>query len=735
MRPLGVVGIGIVVMALVSGGWTHAAEPGGAPQVRTGSLAVPGGSLYYEVAGTGDAVVLVHDGLVHNVIWDNQLAAFARDFTVVRYDRRGYGKSPDATAPYANEDDLDALLTHLGIASASLVGMSAGGGMVVDYCLAHPERVDALVLVGAVVSGLGYTDHFASRGGRVDDALRADPARLVRYFLEEDPYEMAPTSTAARARLRQLMAGAPLFMGSAGGRLRRPPARPALPNLGEIHVPTLVVIGERDIPDVHAHGGALEAGIRGARRKVVAGAGHLVPFEQPEAFDAAVIPFLLGRRVNAALAADDAPAATASYAELRKAHPELVPFAEQALNQQGYRLLGAGRIDDAIALFRLNAEAYPGSWNVHDSLGEALATRGDTAGAIAAYQRSMKLNPGNRNGATQLEALRARAAASPAAATPSAAPASELPREHPYLGQKPPGTTPELFAPGILSTGIVEWTPTFSPDGSELVSCVFDDATGLCKLVHMTWADRGWSAPELVPFSSAVNDADPCFSPDGTILLFWSSRPPQPGGAALDHADLWSVARVPGGWGTPRHLGAAVNSPSWEVAPSVAANGNLVFTSYRKDGLGGADLWMSRLVDGAYQPPVNLGDAVNSPANDSEAFVAPNESYLVFTSTRPRPDGRTDMDLYVSFRLPDGAWARAVNLGPDVNTPATEQVPIVSPDGAYLFFSSERRRPLDYTTNHVTLADIRAAMAAPGNGRSDVYWVDASVITRLKPTR
>ncbi|MGV8039162.1 MAG: alpha/beta fold hydrolase [Thermoanaerobaculaceae bacterium] len=429
MKRLVVVGIGIVVVALGFGGWTRAVTPAAAPQVRAGTLAVPGGSLYYEVAGKGDAVVLVHDGLVHHVIWNDQLAAFARDFTVVRYDRRGYGKSPDSTAPFSNEDDLDALLTHLGIASASLVGMSAGGGMVVDYCLAHPERVDAMVLVGAVVSGLGYTDHFASRGGRVDDALRADPAGLVRYFLEEDPYEMAPASTAARARLRQLTAGAPLFMASPGHRLRRPPARPALPNLGEVHVPTLVVVGEHDIPDVHAHGGALEAGIRGARRKVVSGAGHLVPFEQPEAFNAAVIPFLLGRRVNAALAADDAAAAMASYAELRKAHPELVPFTEPALNQQGYRLLGAGRTDDAIALFRLNAEAYPDSWNVHDSLGEALAARGDTAGAIAAYQRSLQLNPGNGNGATQLETLRARASAGPAGEKPTATPTGEPPRE------------------------------------------------------------------------------------------------------------------------------------------------------------------------------------------------------------------------------------------------------------------------------------------------------------------
>lgn len=138
MTHLGTVGVGSVLVTVLLGGLAAAAAPAATPEVRTGTLAVPGGSLYYEVAGKGDAVVLVHDGLVHNAVWDDQLAAFARDFTVVRHDRRGYGRSPDSTAPYANEDDLDALLTHLGIARASLVGMSAGGGMVVDYCLAHP---------------------------------------------------------------------------------------------------------------------------------------------------------------------------------------------------------------------------------------------------------------------------------------------------------------------------------------------------------------------------------------------------------------------------------------------------------------------------------------------------------------------------------------------------------------------------------------------------------------------
>ena len=381
----------------------------GPPPEATASdtLAVPGGSLFYETAGRGDTLVLVHDGLVHREIWERQWDDFARTYAVVRYDRRGYGRSPISTAPYSSADDLLALLDRLGIRRATLIGMSAGGGLVVDFTLAHPERVSAIVLVGSVVSGMLATDHMRTRGGRLTPALRGDPPRAIRYFLDEDPYELGPGVPAAtRARLHELMKNNPHALAPDQQALVRPPARNARSALGEIRAPALVVVGEHDIPDVHAWAGALEVGIRGARRVVVSGAGHLVPFDQPEAFNAEVLRFLAAWPITAAIDSGRIEEAERLVTELAQRRPELKPFGEGYINGSGYAALQQGRAAEAVRLFRLYTRVYPESWNAWDSLGEAYGAAGDLDAAIAAYSRSLELNPGNPSGREALERLR-----------------------------------------------------------------------------------------------------------------------------------------------------------------------------------------------------------------------------------------------------------------------------------------------------------------------------------------
>ena len=127
--------------------------------MKTGYLEVPDGKLYYEVAGEGDWIVLVHDGNLHSVTWDEQFPVFSKNYKVVRYDRRGYGKSAYPEKPYSNIEDLAEVFRQLNIDKATLMGMSAGGGLVMDFTLEHPDKVTGLVLVGAVVSGYGYSDH------------------------------------------------------------------------------------------------------------------------------------------------------------------------------------------------------------------------------------------------------------------------------------------------------------------------------------------------------------------------------------------------------------------------------------------------------------------------------------------------------------------------------------------------------------------------------------------------
>jgi 3-oxoadipate enol-lactonase len=283
------------VLAVMMG--TAPAQDKGAPQegtptVRSGYVDVEGGRLFYEEAGEGGAVVLLHDGLLHRESWDGQFSALAESYRVLRYDRRGYGLSTAPEAPFSHIRDLDAVLTAVGIERAVIIGCSSGGELAIDYTLAHPERVSALVLVGPIVSGMGYTQHFSTRGGRFFPTEKTTLDEVIEFFTNVDPYGIAPENLEAKARANALLRANPQNLNWAAYRLAEPAERPALPNLGEIAVPTLIVVGEFDIPDVHAHCGAIEAGIPNATRLVFARAGHLVHFEQPAAFNEVALEFL-----------------------------------------------------------------------------------------------------------------------------------------------------------------------------------------------------------------------------------------------------------------------------------------------------------------------------------------------------------------------------------------------------------------------------------------------------------
>ena len=261
--------------------------------VHSGYISVEGEKLFYEIAGKGNNIVLLHDGLIHREVWDDQFLELAKNFRVMRYDRRGYGKSSNPKVPFSNIDDLDQLFIQLKIDKAIVFGMSAGGGMAIDFALKHPDKVTALVLVGAVVSGYGYSSHMLTRGGRISlEGLIADSSKFIRYFGWEDPYTLFSENIEAKKKCLKLLEANPMNVSLDKFRFQKPRERPALKFLSEIKVPTLVLVGEYDIPDVHAHSGVIEVGISNAKREVIRNAGHLIPLEQPEAFNSLVRTFL-----------------------------------------------------------------------------------------------------------------------------------------------------------------------------------------------------------------------------------------------------------------------------------------------------------------------------------------------------------------------------------------------------------------------------------------------------------
>jgi Tol biopolymer transport system component len=273
-----------------------------------------------------------------------------------------------------------------------------------------------------------------------------------------------------------------------------------------------------------------------------------------------------------------------------------------------------------------------------------------------------------------------------------------------YLGQDPPGAVPQIFAPGIVSTDRPVASLAFTPDGNELYFAMdTPEKPDLNVIQFMRKENNRWSAPREAPFSGEYRDWNLNLSPDGK-LLFYTSRRPVVGKEPKKDNDIWFVERTEEGWSEPQNPGPPINTELMDCYASISRDGTLYYHGFGyADGKGGADIYRAQWIDGSYAQPVNLGDAINSDQHDWDVFVAPDERYLIFASV-DRPGGLGRGDLYVSFRQSDGSWAPANNMGNAINSAGDEICPSVSPDGKYLFFTSNR------------------------DGASAVYWVDASIL-------
>jgi hypothetical protein len=288
---------------------------------------------------------------------------------------------------------------------------------------------------------------------------------------------------------------------------------------------------------------------------------------------------------------------------------------------------------------------------------------------------------------------------------------------------------PRLFAEGVVCTGDFESHPAFAPGGRTLYFVKSTPDLRLGTIVYTRFVDGGWTIPRTASFSGKYNDADPFISSDGTRLYYASNRPPEDyiGAESVANMNLWVVERVSDTtWSAPKSLGPAVDGPASETFPTLAADGTLYFASDRAGGKGGVDLWRSRLVNGAYGAPDNLGDSVNTAANEIEPLIAPDQSWLVFTA-RGRTDSRGGADLYVS-RSRGAGWSRPRDLGDPIDSRGDDFSPHLSPDGEYFFWTSCRSfadQPADHALQyHEFLANIRRAR----NGLGDLYQIDLKAL-------
>lgn len=277
-----------------------------------------------------------------------------------------------------------------------------------------------------------------------------------------------------------------------------------------------------------------------------------------------------------------------------------------------------------------------------------------------------------------------------------------------YLGQAFPGTTPVLFAPGVVSTDSVEHSsPTFSPDGQRVLWTVINRPKP-ARILESEHVGGHWTIPASPTFASPeADDFYPSFSADGMTLYFSSRRKQPHGRPAVKDMGIWQVTIAHGQWSQPVPFDTVV-SKGVEYAHSVSARGTL-FYSFYKDRNSLFDIAFSEKEGGHYGPPQTPKN-INSDKYDDGPFIAPDESYLIFESGRDGGIGKS-IDLYISFRKTDNSWTTPLNMGPRVNTADTERFARVSPDGKFFFFGSNR-----------------------GGRWFDIYWMDASIIDELRET-
>ena len=264
----------------------------------------------------------------------------------------------------------------------------------------------------------------------------------------------------------------------------------------------------------------------------------------------------------------------------------------------------------------------------------------------------------------------------------------------PYLGQKPPGVTPEIFAPGFISTELEEFGCSFTPNGTEFYFTQVDTQRQNNKMTIMfsRLGENGWSKPKIAPFCGDYSEGEPNFSPGGDFVLFGRLVKYEDGS---QEARQFIAYRKENGWSEPRNL-------MHGMFASITNDSFIYYTDISK-GYEKGNLYRAEYIDGNCQRKEMLGGKINSPQQDAHPFVTPEGDLLIFDSNRH--GGYGDNDLYICFRKDNGNWSDPLNMGVIVNTEKYDAIPYLTCDRKYFFFFRN----------------------------NNIYWVDASFIEELKP--
>lgn len=268
---------------------------------KTGFIEVDGGKLYYEEAGEGETLVLAHAGFVDSGMWDGQWGAFAEKYHVVRFDMRGYGRSSLADKPISRRGEFGAVLDHLKVEKAHLLGCSMSGATVIDYTLEHPERVLSLIALSAVPNGFEMQgEPPAELMQMMQAAQKGDLEKVndlqIRIWVDGPSRKPEQVDRVVRERaagMNKIAVENGTFM-KADMEPLDPLTPPAAGRLDSINLPTLIIAGALDNSEIVRATGVMEQEIKGAKKVIMADVAHVPNMEKPNEFNQIVLDFLAG---------------------------------------------------------------------------------------------------------------------------------------------------------------------------------------------------------------------------------------------------------------------------------------------------------------------------------------------------------------------------------------------------------------------------------------------------------
>lgn len=268
----------------------------GTPQA--GFATINDTKLYYEVAGEGHPLLLIHGGLVDRRLWDDQFSVFAEYFRVIRFDLRAFGNSDVPTKPYSYIEDVRALLEFLGVEKTYIMGLSMGGAIAIDFTLAYPHMVDALIPVASAVSGFQMSEQTWQQIQVIDALVEngdiAEAVELENILWTDGPWRRPQqVNPLVRAKVYEMNMHNYSLQSSD---MPEPTVaeQPALSRLAEISVPTLIIVGNEDLIDIQELAERITNDIPGAKKMVIPDAAHHLNMEQPALFNHIVLDFLTG---------------------------------------------------------------------------------------------------------------------------------------------------------------------------------------------------------------------------------------------------------------------------------------------------------------------------------------------------------------------------------------------------------------------------------------------------------